>query len=233
MITLFSLKQSTLTSVQSPLPLLVVLLSKTELLSNLAGLPYHNPRDDAAKTEHGPPNMQSSASRYSILAIATLSAGAALAIYSVPSTIALGLSSAIFTATGLVLLEAVIWSVEDDSTTGTYSAIDPDGVRARRNSSTEPSKEQRLVILRDFAAALTVSCCLASILVEPNLIKASWQPSLKAFGSLQRICWIVPVQLCANAFFYFIVSCVVFVRWSTSTAHLLMIYTPNSAVKTA
>lgn len=198
--------QEILTSFQSLLPLLVVLLSRNELLRATAGLPFHELHDDDAKVPHGDPERHTQPFSYGILAIATVSAVAVLAIYSIFSTTALGTSSAIFTATGLVLLEGVIGNVEDGSMMGTYSAASSDSGWARRNSA-ELSQAQPLASLRDFAAALTATCGLSAILIEPSLAAvAAWEPSLKVFGSLQRICWIIPAKTSANALFYFVVS---------------------------
>jgi len=136
-----------------------------------------------------------------------VSAGAVLAIYSVPSTVALGLSSAIFAGTGLVLLEKAIKNAEDDSTTEAYVPVSANGVRPRRNSLARSSKEQQLNALRDFAAALSTACGLASMLVEPSVSSAvSWKPTLQSFQILQRILWMVPVRVLANALIFYIVS---------------------------
>ena len=192
---------------QSLLPLLVVLVTRNELLPKLIELPIHGAHDDAAKDPHSTSDPPSQASAYRVLAVATVSAGAVLAIYSVPSTTALGISSAIFAATGLVLLEAAIKSVEDDSMTGAYAPVSANGVRPRRSSMSGPSREQQLVALRDFAAALTTVCGLASILVEPSMSNAtSWEPTLHTFRLLQRILWMVPVSVLVNILMFIIVS---------------------------
>jgi hypothetical protein len=64
-----------------------------------------------------------------------------------------------------------------------------------------------MVTLRDFAAALTTLCGLASILVEPSIVNAvSLEPTSQAFRILQRVLWMVPVETLVNALFFLIVS---------------------------
>jgi hypothetical protein len=64
-----------------------------------------------------------------------------------------------------------------------------------------------MVTLRDFAAALTTLCGLASILVEPSIINAvSLEPTSQASRTLQRVLWMVPVETLVSALFFLIVS---------------------------
>ncbi|KAF2824975.1 hypothetical protein CC86DRAFT_371441 [Ophiobolus disseminans] len=192
---------------RSLLPLLVILTSRNDLLPKLTELPTYGAHDDAAKEPQSPSDTPSQASVYRTLAVVTGSAAAVLAIYSVPSTVALGLSSAIFTATGLVLLDTTTRTADNGFTTGAYVPVSANGVRTRRSSVAGPSKEQPLVVLRDFATALSAACGLASMLVEPSLSSAiSWEPTLQTFKVLQCILWMIPVNVFANVLLFFTLS---------------------------
>jgi hypothetical protein len=211
-----SLGEQVLTIPQSLLPLLVVLLSTNDLLPKLASLPMHDTHDDAAKEPHTATDPPSFAGSFRLLAAATVSSGAILAAYSVPTTSALGTSSAIFAAIGLVLLERAVRGIEDEDSNGTYSSISMTGVQSGRSATSGPPKEQQLAALRDFAAIMATICGLTSILVEPSIIGAvSRGPSKKHdhgwtraydFMIMQRIFWMLPVNILSNALAYIIVS---------------------------
>ncbi|KAH8707605.1 hypothetical protein GQ44DRAFT_715674 [Phaeosphaeriaceae sp. PMI808] len=177
---------------KSLLPLLVFLVSSNELLPKLTALPLHHAtHDDDAKEASSLSDSLSHGGSFRLLAVITVSAGAVLAIYAVPSTSALGISSALFAATGLVLFERAARGVEDD--------------------------EQQLATLRDAAFILTIICGLASILVEPSMHGAvSWEPvtayldkdwkMVHDFRVLQRILWMIPVHGVINVFTFIILS---------------------------
>jgi hypothetical protein len=205
-----------LTIPQSLLPLLVVLLSTNDLLPKLASLPIHDTHDDAAKEPHTATDPPSFAGSFRLLAAATVSSGAILATYSVPTTSALGTSSAVFAAIGLVLLKRAVRGIEDEESSGTYSSVSMTGVHSGRIVTGGPPKEQQLAALRDFAAVMATICGLTSILVEPSIIGAvSRGPSKKHdhgwtraydFMVMQRIFWMLPVNILSNALAYIIVS---------------------------
>jgi hypothetical protein len=101
--------------------------------------------------------------------VITGSATAILAAYAVPATIVLGLSSAIFAAAGLVLLEKAIRGLADDDTSAIHEAVPSHHVQTGRNTSTRPSQGLQLAVLRDLAATLAVLCTLASLFMEPSV----------------------------------------------------------------
>jgi hypothetical protein len=198
---------------QSLLPLLVVLVSSNELLPNFAPLPIHGTHDDAAKGPYTSSDLHSHTGSIRILVVATVSAGAVLAVFSVPTTSALGISSAIFAATGLVLFERVTWNVEGDDTHEAHDYMPANGTAPRDG----PTKGQQLAALRDVTATMAVLCGLASLLVEPSTNNAvSWRPvyrqyhrdwkTVNDFRVLQRILWMIPVNVLSNALMYIIVS---------------------------
>jgi hypothetical protein len=142
-----------------------------------------------------------------------VSAGAVLAVYSVPTTTALGISSAIFGATGLVLFETAVWSVEDDG----KSFARTSGPLSRRGSAVGPTKEQQLAALRDTAAVLTIVCGISSWFTEPSIYNViSWEPVYNEFAQNwrtvsdyrlhQQILWMIPVNISLNILLFFIVS---------------------------
>jgi hypothetical protein len=207
-----------LTVYQSLIPFLVVLVSSNELLPKLTALPIHGAHDDAAKEPYNSSDTQPHAGSFRILAVATFSAGAVLAVYSVPATSALGVSSALFAATGLVLFERATKNIEDDDTTDTHEYMPAGGAPSGSGPSSGTSKGQQLATLRDVAATMAIVCGLASILVEPSTSKTiSWQPvyrhydrdwrTVHGFRILQRTLFMVPVNVLFNVLMYTIVSC--------------------------
>jgi hypothetical protein len=200
------------------LPLLVVLISGNHLLPKLASLPTHDGHDDAAKEPQTASDSTSYYGSLRILAVATFSAAVVLAIYSVPTTSALGFSSTIFAAAGLVLLETTATSTEDGDTQGLYGTVSTDGAHSTRTSPHGLSREQQLAALRDVAAALTAACGLASLWLESSTrgsssfqkTDGSDEPGWKTAHQpvmLQRILWMIPVNVLTNALMYMIVSC--------------------------
>jgi hypothetical protein len=207
-----------LTLGQSLLPLLIVLLSGSQLLPTFALLPTHEGHDDAAKEPHGSADSAPYYGSFRILAVVTLSATIVLAAYSVPTTSALGISSTIFTATGLVLLERTARGTEDENTQGVHGAVSADGARISPDGL---SREHQLAVLRDVAATLTAACGLASLFLESSTNSAipshatnkSYDRGWKTVHEsmmLQRIFWMVPVNVLTNAFMYMIVSFFIF-----------------------
>jgi hypothetical protein len=217
-----------LTICQSLLPLLVVLLSTNDLLPKLASLPIHDTHDHATKESHNATDSQSFAGSFRLLAAATVSSGAILAAYSVPTTSALGTSSAVFAAIGLVLLERAVRGVEDEESNGTYSSISTPAVQSGRSAVSRPPKEQQLAALRDFAAVMATICGLTSMLVEPSIVSTiSRGPSTEQYDHgwtkaydfmiMQRIFWMLPVDILTNALLYIIVSGLSFSPFSRIT----------------
>ena len=181
-------------------------------MPKLAALPAYVAHDDAAKDPQSP-SEQPDARPKRILGALTVSAGAVLAVYSVPTTTALGISSAIFGATGLVLFETAVWSVEDDGKS--FARIS--GPLSRRGSLNAPTKEQQLAALRDTAAVLTIVCGVVSWLTEPSIYNViSWEPVYNEFSQNwrtvsdyrlhQQILWMIPVNISLNILVFFIVS---------------------------
>jgi hypothetical protein len=207
-----------LTICQSLIPLLVVLVSSNELLPKLTALPIYGAHDDAAKEPYNSSDTQSHAGSFRILAVATLSAGAVLAVYSVPATSALGVSSAIFTATGLVLFGKATKNIEDDDTNDTHDYMPANGAPSGSGPSNGTPKGQQLATLRDVAATMAIVCGLASILVEPSANNTiSWQPvyrhynrdwrTVHDFRILRRTLFMVPTNVLFNVLMCTIVSC--------------------------
>jgi hypothetical protein len=176
-----------LTVSQALLPLITALISHSELAQHLPILetPAQETKTSGAKTS-GPES-------YWLLAVLTVSASVTLAIYTIPTTFALGLSSVIFTAAGLVTFESTI------------------------RASTGGAQPQRFAALRDVAVAITVVCGVASLLIESSLTAStiSWEPvyreynqewrDVHSFRTLQRFLWMIPVQAVLNVLTFFMV----------------------------
>jgi hypothetical protein len=201
---------------QSLLPLLVVLLSRNRLFPTLASLPTHEAHDDDAKEPHVSSDTTPHYRPFYILFVATVSAIVVLAVYSVPATSALGISSTIFTAIGLVLLETTARSTEDEDTQGAYSATSADGTNAIRSPPNALSRVQQLAALRDVAAALTTACGVAALFLESSINSAAPSHASSPYGPgwktvhksimLLRLFWLIPVNVLIDALMYMIVS---------------------------
>jgi hypothetical protein len=186
------------------------------LLPKLTALPTHDIHDDAAKEPYDILDSQSHKSSARFLMVITGSATAILVAYAVPATIVLGLSSAIFAAAGLVLLEKAIRGMADDDTSAIHEAVSNADVQTGRKPSIRPSQGLQLAVLRDAAATLTIICTLASLLIEPSVYGIYRQPASRKHQQhwtrghdsivLQQIIWMVPVNIINNALMYFIVS---------------------------
>jgi hypothetical protein len=147
----------------------------------------------------------------------TVSASAVLAIYTASTTFALGLSSAIFTATGLVLFESVLRATTEDGEGSKRGLVSANGTISRRASISNPQRVQWLATLRDVAIAIVVVCGIASILMESSLIatSVSWEPvyneyaghwrDVHNFRVLQRFLWTIPVHVLVNLLIFIMV----------------------------
>ncbi|KAF1842912.1 glycosyltransferase family 90 protein [Cucurbitaria berberidis CBS 394.84] len=191
-------------------PLFAVLISQNELLAKHIALPSHTLLDDPAAKTTTPPETHAYTGSYRILAALIVSASAVLATYVAPTTSALGFSSAMFAATGLVLFEAAMKSAEDDGENNTRGLVSANGSFSRRNSVGGAQREQQLAVLRDVAATITTACGIASYLIEPSMIAnmISWEPVYRSYGRdwrtvhnyrvLQQVLWMIPINVTVN-----------------------------------
>jgi hypothetical protein len=197
-----------------------VLISGNELIPKLTALPTHATHDDAAKDPQGSSDPQSQAGSFRILAVATVSATVVLAMYSVPTTSALGISSTIFAATGLVILERAARGCGDGDTDGGYSSISANGMQSAHTSVDGPTQDHHLATLRDVAGVLMAACGLASLFLESSTTNTmSTQTASKTYDQgwgavhdtmiMQRIFWTILLNVLTNALMYIIVSSVV------------------------
>jgi hypothetical protein len=203
-----------LTLFKGLIPLLVVLLTNG-ILPKLASLPTHDSHDDAAKeASDTDPQLQNYSSVF--LFLITGSATTALLAYTLPATIVLGLSSAIFTAVGFVLLERATRGIEDDDTSGIYEPMPVTGTQTGRGRNRTTPTVSQLSVLRDASATLAMICVLASMSMEPSIYNIYREPPSRKHQQhwtkghdsaiLQRIAWMVPVNVMTNALMYIIVS---------------------------
>jgi hypothetical protein len=195
----------------------VVLFSTHDVLPKLAALPMHDDHDGTTKEPHATADAPSYAGSFRLLVAVTVSSSAVLAVYSVPTTTALGTSSAIFAAIGLVLFERAVRGIEDEDLSATHGSMPATGAQLGWTAAGEPPKEQQLAALRDIATALATICGLISVLMEPSITSAvSRGPSTNKYDqggtkvndvmTMQRIFWMLPVNVLANALMYIIVS---------------------------
>lgn len=180
-------------------------------------LPTFTILDGPAAETKAPPERQPHTESYGILAVLVVSASAVLGIYTVPTTVALGLSSAIFAATGLVLFESTIRAATEESESSRRGLLSANGSTPRHASMSGASRTQRLAALRDVAVAIAVVCGVASILTESSLTAStiSWEPVYREYNRewrdvhnfriLQRFLWMLPVQSTVNVLIFVLV----------------------------
>lgn len=196
-----------LTDAQSLVPLLVVLFSGSDLAACFVTLPTAHAHDEGSRDAHP-------AGSYKAVGALTVSAGAVLVIYSTFTTTALGLSSAIFTAIGLVILEAAVKRGRPDNRSGnnTLGLVATNGTLSPRDfKSSSAAEAQRLAALRDFGAALAILCAVSSWCAEPAMRSAlSWDPyrniNRGGFEAVLPALWVVPTMVLSYILFSFTVS---------------------------
>lgn len=200
---------------QMLVPLLVVLISHNELLPKNLALPTYTIFDGPTVETKAPTETTPRRSYFHMGAL-TFSAGAVLAIYTVPSSLALGLSSAFFMAAGLVFFEAVITNATCNHDSNQHGAGSPIGLLSRPNSTSEAQEGQQLAVLRDIAAAISIVCGVAAVFLEPSVTSTaiSWEPVYRSFDMdwrdvhnyriLLHFLWMIPVLVVSNALTYII-----------------------------
>ena len=199
----------------------MVVLADHNVLSTHLGLPsYEPPVDDAASDSSSiVSEAKPRSGSWRILAVVTASALAALATRpgTAPPTTALGLSSVIFTAAGLVLFESSLRSSTDDGDArrGLMSA---NGTVLRRNSVHGTHKDHQLSSLRDVALVMTALCSTAAYLCEPAITPRAitWQSSYRPLQGdwttlhyhrlIQQCLLMVFVNVLVNILLFFMVN---------------------------
>ncbi|ORY14895.1 hypothetical protein BCR34DRAFT_672326 [Clohesyomyces aquaticus] len=212
------------------LPLLVVFVSESELWSRHLPLPVYNSFDDSASDGGASPEKRPHTKSYKLLAIATSSAAAALACrYSTSATTALGLSSVLFTAAGLVLFENALKTNRDDSDGERRGFVSANGTFSRRQSLEGAQREAHIAALRDVAAIMTIACGIAAFFIEPLKPNGfTWEPVYREYAAdwktvsyhrtVQSVIWMIFVSAIVNTLFFFIT----FQQGATHTSFLVL-----------
>jgi hypothetical protein len=215
---------------QALLPLFSTLLTENQLLSKHITLPTFTILDGPAAETKPSPEQPSHNSSYKLLAAATASAGAALAIYTTSPTFALGTSSVIFAATGLVLFESTVTATTADDEDNTRGLVSADGTLSRRVSMSGARKIHQLAALRDVAAAIAVICGIASYFMELSVTSTSitWEPVYRKYARdwrdvhnyriLLQVLWTIPATLLMNILIFIIVSALLLLHVISSTS---------------
>ena len=148
----------------------------------------------------------------------TVSASAVIAVYTAPTTFALGMSSVIFAATGLVLFESTVTIAADDTEGSRRGLTSSNGTPPRRNSVGASQRKQQTAALRDIAAAMIAVCGIAWFAFEPSITSTtiSWEPVYRAYHMdwrdvhnyriLLRVLWTIPVHFILNILTFVLVS---------------------------
>lgn len=149
-------------------PLFVVLLSDNPLLCKYTTLPSYTPPPELT-VENAPVPDRTQSTSFRLLAVTVVAATIVLASnFTSPTTFALGLSSAIFTATALVIVESASKATKDDSS-GRAGPVSANGSFSRRLPNQDLHKDHCMALLRDMAAIMTLACGVAVFLMEPRL----------------------------------------------------------------
>ncbi|KAF1832202.1 hypothetical protein BDW02DRAFT_530341 [Decorospora gaudefroyi] len=200
------------------LPLLTVLISENELLAKHLALPTYTILDGPAAETKTHSERKPLSESYWILAFLTVAASAALAIYTLSTTFALGVSSVIFAATGLALFESTMRAATVDGEDGKRALVSANGSISRRLSLSGAQRAQRLATLRDVAVTVAAVCGLASLLMEPTLTASSisWEPVYREYDRewrdvhnyriLQRFLWMIPVNTIVHILTFILLS---------------------------
>ncbi|KAF2791010.1 glycosyltransferase family 90 protein [Melanomma pulvis-pyrius CBS 109.77] len=206
-------------STKGLLPLLAVLVSENEFWSKHTSIPSYFTPDDSPIDSSLSAERSSRPGYFRLLAVVTVSAAAALATrFTTSPTSTLGLSSVIFTATGLVLFENALKTTKDDTDSGGRGLMSANGTFSRRDSMGGAQKEQQLASLRDVAAVITIICGIATYLMEP-VIKSdamTWEPiyrqlpgdwkTLHYHRTVQQVLLMICVDVLANILLFFMLS---------------------------
>jgi hypothetical protein len=190
------------------LPLFVVAAAAVaaHLPAALPGLPSLAAHNDSPQTSRS----------LRLLLALTAAAAAALAVYVTPATAALGISSAIFAALGLVGFEAATRDTKNDGS-GARGLVAADGSLTRRNSVGASHRVQQLAALRDVAVAIVVVCGIAAFLIEPSVAPGAttWEPLYRDFDrdwktvhdyrTMRQVAFMVLVNIVLNGLIYFVV----------------------------
>lgn len=152
------------------------------------------------------------------MAVVTVSAALALSTYTIPTTAALGMSSVIFAATGLILLERAGRDTGEESENSPYVSVSSNGPQAAAGHISGPSRQQQLTVLRDLAAVLALVCGLASFFLESSILRAvsphpmdpkyarNWRSAYES-TNLRLFIGTIFLKVFTNALMYMNVSC--------------------------
>lgn len=170
-------------------------------------------------TESGSTIEKSSTKRPSdLLVTLTIAAGAALGVYVTSTTSALGISSSIFAASGLVMFEIAVRGTKDDNDGDTRGLMSADGSFSRRGSVSGNRKARELAALRDVAASIAIICGITALMIEPSVVPgaATWEPLYREFDrdwktvhdfrTVRQVFFMIIVNVALNLSMFLIVS---------------------------
>ncbi|OCL06419.1 glycosyltransferase family 90 protein [Glonium stellatum] len=162
------------------LPGLVFLLFETEFWPKTGTLPNLLPLDGHLVENHSSAEKGTHTKSFRLLTIITISAGAVLSTPFITSpTSALGLSSVLFNAAGLVLFESAIKNTKNEKNAGSRGFVSANGTFSRRNSQDGVQQEHYITSLRDAAAIIAISCGAAAYLMEGFRTDVlAWDPEI-------------------------------------------------------
>ncbi|KAF2637174.1 hypothetical protein P280DRAFT_458292 [Massarina eburnea CBS 473.64] len=213
-------------STKGLLPLLVTFLAENDLLCRYIVLPLHNAAlespSDATTSSSSTTAPESRTFTRSFWLLATTIASASVVLstrFNTSATSALGISSVIFAAAGLVLLSSVV-KRRDDGASG-RSALVSGKSSPRSPAAAGALREHRLGVLRDLAFVMALACGLASCFMEPRLARytISWQSVVRELpwspGSwkvlhyhrtIQQVAWMVCVNAIVHVLAFVLIS---------------------------
>ncbi|KAF2875547.1 hypothetical protein BDV95DRAFT_278068 [Massariosphaeria phaeospora] len=164
-------------SLKAFLPLFAVLISENDFFARPVAASAHLPLDDSPADDA--PDSKSPARPFALLVIAIAAAAAVLASrFNTSPTSALGVSSVIFAATGLVFFESALRTSPDDGDSGKRGLMSANGTFKRRTTNRGAQKEQQLASLRDVALVMAIICGIGAFWIEPRIAPnaITWEP---------------------------------------------------------
>ncbi|KAF2854042.1 glycosyltransferase family 90 protein [Plenodomus tracheiphilus IPT5] len=210
------------------LPCFVTMISQNDRLSKYMALPIHTILDSPTAETKLPLEQSSHSRSYSLLGALTISASAVLALYTTSTTFLLGLSSILFAAVGLVILESLtIGDIEG----GRHDSITAHGASVRRLSISGTQNVQQMAVLRDVVFVVAVVCGTATYLMEPSVTSTSitWEPVYRLYDMdwrdvhnyriLQRILWMLPVHVLTN-----VSACIIIAQQGVVNTSLISLF---------
>ncbi|KAF2503298.1 hypothetical protein BU16DRAFT_521883 [Lophium mytilinum] len=165
---------------QAFLPAVVYFLLETDLWTNTGIVPAFIPLTDHAIDGHSSADKSTRTGSSRLIFVITVTAAIVLRTpYNTAPTSALGLSTVIFTAAGLVFFENAITSTKDAEKASSRGFVSANGSFSRRESMSGARQSHYLTSLRDVAIVMAVTTGIATFCMEDFRTEVLiWSPEI-------------------------------------------------------